>query len=115
MAAVSMGQYLGGNDALYRKILPSENSNTVAIGNYIFLIANNSEAISAIFKLFYFHRITMDKHIVPKDALAGGNEGISANKSAPSGIIISALEVIEICLSGTILDASAKMMAFYLP
>ena len=39
--------------------------------------------------------IAVREHIEPKDALAGGSEGIAVQESPHDGVIISALQVIE--------------------
>ena len=39
--------------------------------------------------------IAVRKHIVPKEALAGGGVAVGVDKSAEGGVVISALEVIE--------------------
>ena len=39
---------------------------------------------------------TIGKHIVAQDTLAGGDESVGVDKSAEVGIIITALEVIEL-------------------
>jgi len=38
------------------------------------------------------------KHIVSEQALAGGDEGICVEESAPGGVVVAGLEVIEACL-----------------
>ena len=37
----------------------------------------------------------IDKHVIAQDPLAGGNEGVSIDESAPGGIVISALEIVQ--------------------
>ena len=44
--------------------------------------------------------VTIGKHIVAKQALSGGDEGIRVEESADFGIVISGLQVIEPGLSG---------------
>ena len=42
--------------------------------------------------------VTIGKHIVAQYALAGGDKGIGVEEAAPFGGVISALQVIQICL-----------------
>ncbi len=39
------------------------------------------------------------KHIVAREALAGGSEGVSIDKSTDFGIIVAGLEAIQACFS----------------
>ena len=56
--------------------------------------------------------ITICKHIIAQDALAGRCEGIGINESADLGIVISALEIVERGLGFVVLAARAKMRLF---
>ena len=35
------------------------------------------------------------KHVIAQEALTGGDEGIGVEESAPGGVVITALEIIE--------------------
>ena len=52
---------------------------------------------------------TIGKHIVAQDTLAGGDESVGVDKSAEVGIIITALEVIELGFGDTLLATTYKM------
>ena len=39
--------------------------------------------------------IAISKHIVAQQTLAGGDEGVGVDESAPGGIVITALEIVQ--------------------
>ena len=43
------------------------------------------------------HRIipAIGKHVIAQESLAGGDEGIGVDESAPGGIVIAALEIVQ--------------------
>ena len=42
--------------------------------------------------------LTVRKHIVPQEALAGAAIGVCVEEALDDGVVISALEVVEACL-----------------
>ena len=42
--------------------------------------------------------ITIGKHVIAQEALAGGGEGIGVEEAAQRGVVIAALEVIKFAL-----------------
>ena len=52
---------------------------------------NHSSCIRAIGRIV----VAVSKHVIAKDALAGGDEGDSVDKSADCGVVITGLQVIE--------------------
>ena len=46
---------------------------------------------------------TVGKHVVSEETLAGGNEGVCIDESAPLGVIVAGLEVIQPGVYGTLL------------
>ena len=41
--------------------------------------------------------VAVCEHIIAEGALAGGNEGVGVEEAAPGGVVITGLQVVEIC------------------
>ena len=52
---------------------------------------------------------TVGEHVIAQEALAGGNEGVGIEESAPFGVVIPALEIIELGFIYTLLAAEANL------
>ena len=53
--------------------------------------------------------ITISKHIIAEDTLAGGDKGVGVDESAEFGIVVTALEVIQLSFGDTLLAVLAKI------
>ena len=53
--------------------------------------------------------IAIGKHIVADDALSGRGVAVRVDESAPAGVVIPALQVVEACFLDTGLAVGAKL------
>ena len=56
--------------------------------------------------------MTISKHIVPQEALAGAGVAVGVDESTEGGVVISALEVVEARLCIAVVAVGAKMSLF---
>ena len=56
--------------------------------------------------------ITISKHVVAQQTLAGGDKSIGVDESTDLGIVITGLEVVQLGFLGGVLAIEAKMADF---
>ena len=69
----------------------------------VILITSSEIIIVVAFKIQHARRIhsadrvvpAVGKHVIAQEALTGGNKGVGVEESAPGGVVITALEIIE--------------------
>ena len=59
------------------------------------LVRHSLRRTTGFIGIIHWIIVAISKHVIAQNSLAGGDEGVSVDESAPLGIVITALEIVQ--------------------